>query len=131
MNKKILSALLLVLFSVTPFSAYPLSLQEVKWADGQTFSGSLNSQWFEIRHFQSIDYTVTSTSGTGTMVVEYAPERDGTGAIEDTTSGTFNTTESAKLYGTGITAFFTRLKITCGSASCTLSSWFNAKGEGR
>lgn len=128
---RLLLAALAILWSST---AYPLiSTYENKFATAQTIAapGDAVTQWFDIRQFFYVDFTVVATAGDGTLTVQYASNSSGDGLIDDPTLAAFDTTQAATLQGAGVGKFFVRLKVTCTTAPCTYSGWFTAKGTTR
>lgn len=127
--------LLLLLFAIFTFlipQAHALqSLQQIRFADNVTIAapGSAVTQWFDIRHFTSIDFVIVATAGDGNIEVEYSSDSAGLSQIADGTVLAFDTTEAYSLTGGVVGKFYTRLRVDCVTAPCTYSGWFTAKGQ--
>lgn len=109
--------------------AHALSLQDRQFANDAVFTGTIYSDWYDIRNFTFIDFSVLSSVGAGEVQVEYAVNRNGDALIADSVVANFTVGNTVSLFGGGVAKFWVRLRITCTDASCTYKGWFNAKGQ--
>jgi hypothetical protein len=102
-----------------------------KFATGTTIATATthNTKWYVIDKHVYVDFTVEASAGDGSLEVQYATERFGTGGvISDANTATFDTTAPTSLIGSGMSKHYIRLAITCTTAPCTYSAWLLTKG---